>query len=466
MLLLALAAGGPAAAEPVPGWPGWLAALGVREVALTATRLRLELPAGRLELVVGGRATAEDGRLRLDLAGREGALVLPAAGLALDLARVTLRSPPDRGGGEAVMRLEARRLRPSGGPAPARAPALNVDARLRGATIALVARLFQDPEGTLLRAEGHHELATGEGRLVLSGEPVRFAPEGLQPAALVPQLEGVVEAVSGEVGITGEIAWGPRPRERVQLLMRDLSFTTPASRIERLSGAVSFTGLFPPRTPEGQQLAVALVDVGLPLANGLASLALRPDGRLHLDELAFELAGGRLSAGPLDVPLGAGAVELVLTAQGLELGRLLELVELEGLTGTGTIDGRLPVEVVLGEGVAVRGGRLESRGPGVIRYAPATPPAGLAAGGASVDLMLQALRDFRYDSLSMTLDGRTEGEMLAGLKVAGRNPELYGGYPVEFNLNLEGQLASIVRRGIDAYQIPESIARRLGEFFR
>jgi hypothetical protein len=41
------------------------------------------------------------------------------------------------------------------------------------------------------------------------------------------------------------------------------------------------------------------------------------------------------------------------------------------------------------------------------------------------------------------------------LHLAGANPDLYDGYPVEFNLNLEGELGKILRQGVASYGIPE-----------
>ncbi|MEM8948236.1 MAG: YdbH domain-containing protein, partial [Pseudomonadota bacterium] len=95
-----------------------------------------------------------------------------------------------------------------------------------------------------------------------------------------------------------------------------------------------------------------------------------------------------------------------------------------------------------------------------------TVPGVLQAGGESVKLMLQALENFQYDALKITIDGRTDGVNAVGLHLKGANPELYDGHPVEFNLNLEGSLASLVQVNIDNYQIPDRIRERLQGFER
>ena len=56
--------------------------------------------------------------------------------------------------------------------------------------------------------------------------------------------------------------------------------------------------------------------------------------------------------------------------------------------------------------------------------------------------------------------------MAIGLSLAGANPDLYDGYPVEFNLNLEGALATILQAGIDSYEVPDRIAEQMARFAR
>ena len=80
--------------------------------------------------------------------------------------------------------------------------------------------------------------------------------------------------------------------------------------------------------------------------------------------------------------------------------------------------------------------------------------------------LLQALENFRYKDLRLTIDGRTDGEMDVGLHIAGANPDLYDGYPIEFNLNLEGALANVLRQGLAGYQIPERIREQMQGFGR
>jgi hypothetical protein len=76
------------------------------------------------------------------------------------------------------------------------------------------------------------------------------------------------------------------------------------------------------------------------------------------------------------------------------------------------------------------------------------------------------LENFHYDRLKITLDGRTDSAMDIGLHLKGANPELYEGFPIDFNLNLDGELANILKSGLSSYQLPDRIRERIQGFKR
>jgi hypothetical protein len=228
---------------------------------------------------------------------------------------------------------------------------------------------------------------------------------------------------------------------------------------------VRFDQLWPPSTLPGQQLAVGLVDVGLPLTRGFATFRLQPDGSLAVEQLRWRAAGGIVRAEPFRIGSDAAGFTLTLRAEGLDLAQIFALTRLDGLTGEGTINGVLPIRIS-GREAVVTGGELMATRPGRLRYQPAQPPPAVAAGGESMGLLLEALENFRYEALRITLDGRTDAAMDIGLHLKGANPDLYDGYPIEFNFALEGELANVLRQGLSGYQIPDQIRERMQSFPR
>ena len=75
--------------------------------------------------------------------------------------------------------------------------------------------------------------------------------------------------------------------------------------------------------------------------------------------------------------------------------------------------------------------------------------------------MLSALADFRYDRLWLTLDRDARGEARVGLHVRGNNPGFYDGYPIEFNLALEGKVDRILRDSLQGYRVPDWVRDKL-----
>jgi hypothetical protein len=99
-----------------------------------------------------------------------------------------------------------------------------------------------------------------------------------------------------------------------------------------------------------------------------------------------------------------------------------------------------------------------------LRYAPGGAPAALRQAGEGATLMLDALEDFRYEALSITLDREADGETDVALHIKGANPGFYDGYPVEFNLTISGELDTMLRRGLEGYRVPDAIRQRIQGF--
>jgi hypothetical protein len=419
-----------------------------------AGRLDLEL-AGDGAALAGGRITLADGALRLPaddlrLAGISSEIALAADGLdpgqALPLAidSIVHEAKP---AWFAPLRLEG-------------------SAQPGGDRIGFDAVIARRAGGAEVRVVGEHDLASGTGGAEVELPPVEFAPGGLQPEALAPLLADQFEDVSGRLAMAGAVRWGTGSgiSADLDLLVENLALTAGPARIEQVNGVIAFDRLVPLSTPPGQQLAVGLVDFGLPLTNGLLTFQASP-ARLAVEELRWQFAEGRIEATPFTIGSAGLRFTTTLSAEGLSLDQIFALTRLDGLTGKGTMHGTLPITVD-GTDAVVEGGELVSDRPGWVRYRPGAASPALGAAGDNVNLLLQALDDFRYKELRLTIDGRTDADMDVGLHISGANPDLYDGYPIEFNLNLEGALGNLLRDSLVGYQIPERIRKRMQSFGR
>lgn len=364
-----------------------------------------------------------------------------------------------------ALKVSAGTVRIAGNPAPV-------------APFALNATVSGDPQGILtfqtdasaasgsivLEAFGTANISSGTGQADIQLYPVRFGQGGRKPAELSPLLAQYAEEAEGTVALKARAGWGKGATPgRAELLLEDVSLTGPSFVLQGLNAVVTADKLQPLHMPE-QELSIGLLDVGIPLSDGLVRFAVPESETLRVGQAEFAWAGGSVRAQPFAADLSSMTGSVTLEAEGLELGQVLSMAGVDGLAATGTLNGRIPV-IVEKNGVRFEQGRLDAAGPGTLRYDPADPPSFLDPGqNDSTGLVMQVLQNFHYTELGITIDGSAGGEMEVKLRVRGSNPDFYDGYPVALNLNLSGALASILQSGVTSYRIPETVKARIEQF--
>lgn len=308
---------------------------------------------------------------------------------------------------------------------------------------------------------GDHDFARNRGRSSLVVDPVRFAPGELQPGAVIRTLGGVMREVAGTLSADGTLTWSDQGLTGdIVLLVQKLSFLTSFGPVIDLEGRVRLNGLAPLSTPPGQRLTATALQAALPMSDLALRFGYRQGRYVDVEEGGLGLAGGRVTIPPTTLDLEARRNTVGLEVADVQLPILFDLIGLNGLSGTGRLAGRIPI-AFQDRDVAIVGGRLESQEPGEIRYDPEEPPSALQGGGQSVELALAALRNFQYDRLILELDREIGGETQVKLHIAGRNPDFYGGHPVEFNLNLTGKLDRMLVEGLAGYRVYQTLQDRL-----
>ena len=231
-----------------------------------------------------------------------------------------------------------------------------------------------------------------------------------------------------------------------------LGFDWADTKFENVGAQVALERIWPPQSKTGQTISFSRIGAALPVEQGVITFDFPGGEDLRLERVAAELAGGSLEGGDAIIHLGPTPSQTVLNVRNVDLGKLLSGAALDGLEGVGTVGGSLPIHIEDGS-IFVRNGELAANS-GSLRYRPATPSAALQAGGAIVG---QALANFQYESLKATVNGDVMEDLKIGLALKGKNPDLMKGYPVEFNVNLEGPLGRIAANSLSAYRIPEAI---------
>lgn len=472
----------PAAAQLCPDAGG----LPLLETDLDSDRpplVRAAMPALALDLLIGAgtgatRLTATTPVLAIAPAQPEGnysvtatggRLALPDAGLTVEEVDAAIALAP----GAAIpvdAELTAAKLAIEGDPLVPMAATMR--GRLDAATdiLSLEAELA-DPEGRARAAgTGQHDLTTGDGGLDLVLDPVRFRRRGLQPKDVVPVLADLpLACVDGRLEGKGRIAWGSAEETAIDLRLRSAAFRTPWGRAEAAAAELRLDQFSPVRLPAGQRVRIGrfvLDDKTPPLTDVDARFGWSEAGGVDLRRLGLDWTGAKVS-----VEGGSGGRRgrpSVLKIDGLDLARAVAAAGLDDVRATGTVDGTIPFRLVR-DTIVVENGVLATRGPGEIRYGAEAAPEEIKAAAAAepgMDTLMTALRNFQYQSLRATLDGRSDGEANVKLAVRGSNPDLYGGFPIALNVNLSGALYVIARRSLALARIGDRIrdyyAERLG----
>jgi len=308
---------------------------------------------------------------------------------------------------------------------------------------------------------GSHRFADGTGSAEIEMPPIQFRPGGLQPWDLFPPLAKDIDEATGRVALDGGIQWNDTGvQSDLALRLEELSLTMPQADLARINGLVELQSLSPLLSKPDQRVSVALIDIGIPLTDAVVTFAIEPGPRIAISNAHLVLADGTVDAAPVTIDPKDTDALIELAVADMDLSQFLALAAVEGLAATGRLSGTIPVEIRDAD-IVIEGARLDASGPGTLSYAPSTPPAGLQGAGETASLVLAALANFQYETLWLTLDRQPGGETGLGLHVRGSNPDFFDGYPIEFNLNLTGELDRILRDSLVGYRIPDIVQDRL-----
>jgi hypothetical protein len=311
--------------------------------------------------------------------------------------------------------------------------------------------------------DGTHRVDTNAGGAEVRLHRLDFQPGELQPQDLVIGLGGDLSAVTGRIEAGGSLRWGRRAKASdFTVHLDDLSFDLEGIRVDGVGGKVVIDRPWPLRTPPGQTLVAKRINIGAPMTDAVVRFRIDEQARLAIEEARVDLLGGRFAVGPAIFDPAADRQRANVRLTGIDVETLLAIAAIDGAAASGRLNGEIPL-VVSRDGFSVANAVLETGAPGVLRYAPAVPPPALQGGGEGVSLMLEALKNFHYDVVSLAVDGRSGDEWSVKLHIEGENPNFMDAYPFVFNLNLSGKLDEIIRTGLQSYELPARVGEGISK---
>jgi len=191
-------------------------------------------------------------------------------------------------------------------------------------------------------------------------------------------------------------------------------------------------------------LSIALIESAVPIENFSAQtqLTFKAQGlALVAQNIAGETLGGSFNIANVSWPFQAErSVDVQLNS--IDLEKLLELDQQQGIVITGKISGNLPVYLD-GQQWLIKEGELHNVSNGIIQVMNNTVVAELKANSPELKLAFDALQNLHYHQLSSVVSMADDGYMLLATVIKGRNPELDN--EVNLNLNLNYDLLGLLQ---------------------
>ena len=197
------------------------------------------------------------------------------------------------------------------------------------------------------------------------------------------------------------------------------------------------------------ELRLAQANPGIPLGplqlSGRYNAALQTptQGQLELSQVEAALMGGTLQLAPGQWNLAVEPLLFPVQVQGLELEQLFILYPTEGLAGSGTLDGHLPLQIS-NQGVTIEQGQLAARAPGGQLQFHSERIRALGRSNPAMQLVTQSLEDFRFTTLSSQVNYNQQGKLALAMRLEGQNPAIEKGRPIHFNINLEEDIPTLL----------------------
>lgn len=141
----------------------------------------------------------------------------------------------------------------------------------------------------------------------------------------------------------------------------------------------------------------------------------------------------------------------------IPLPPLLSFLSAENITATGELNGTLPITIKKGD-VFVEPTTLQTATSGTLSIAPAYA-AQLAITNPALKDVSEALSTFNYSQLSLKIARPEEGNPSVKLHVRGNNRNAFNGRPIDLNINIGGDLESLLKSSLQLWQNPNTLLR-------
>jgi translocation and assembly module TamB len=300
-----------------------------------------------------------------------------------------------------------------------------------------------------------HRLSSASGRALLDVPGLTFGPS-FQPEMITRLTEGVVALVNGTIRGAGRINWtgAGKVTSTGDFTTDDLDLAAPFGPVTGIKGTVHFTDLLGLRTAPGQLVSVESINPGILVENGTIRFSLLPGQLVKVERGEWPFMGGRLILHETVLNFSRPtAKRLTFEVVGLDANVFVQNFGFKEIAASGKFDGVLPM-IFDENGGRIVGGRLDARAPGgTLSYVGAVNRANL---GFATKIAFDALKDLRFRSMIVRLDGDLSGEFASRITIdqlglggtsgpARLVRSAFAKVPFRFNINIRGPFRALIQ---------------------
>ena len=303
-----------------------------------------------------------------------------------------------------------------------------------------------------------HSIDSNRGTLLAELMPLNFSPDGLKPSALIPALDQL-ENASGQIYAYAQLDWvGTKLQSSSgKIEVRSMSFTQRSITVDDLNVLLNLENLSTLQSPSHQIIAIKHFNFGIPIDNLLIYFRIEQANppRMTLEKAQFSMLDGMVSLTPTSInPMGVS--NITINVSNFDLKTFFDLMQIEGLTGNGHLNGEIPI-TLQEQQIEIRNGHLAAKTPGVLQLKSEKAVQLLNSGGEEINLLLQTLQDFHYTELLLSLNESVNHDSAITLSLLGNNPKVKDGQEFRLHIRLETDWNKILKAIDQHYDLSHKI---------
>ncbi|MCG8490331.1 MAG: YdbH domain-containing protein [Sneathiellales bacterium] len=315
--------------------------------------------------------------------------------------------------------------------------------------------------GPFLRINGTHDIGKSEGIAYLKGEEITFEPDGNQLSDFIHMQGEKIELV-GAIKAASTIKWSKSGvKSSAMIDVMDLDIASDTASVKGLRGQVKIDELLPLTIKEGQRIEADAIQTAITLDDPEILFRIKTkkgNPVLYLDRFSLQMIGGKADIENAVIDTGRDTNRIDVNLKNLDLEKLMALGEIEDVSASGTLNGRLPIQFEK-DTILIDTGFLETAGPGILQLKSESARQALAGGGKQTKLLFDILENFHYSELGIQVKKLATGEDTVTLKTKGANPDVENNRAVILNINIETNLDKLLNTLLDGYLLSEQALR-------